>query len=63
MKKIKNISYVFLVVAEIGVISFWGFGLQENDRAAAMSLIIAGIAAGMFLLMQGIIALRQKNFY
>lgn len=63
MKKIENISYVFLLVAEIGVISFWGFGLKGNDRAAAISLVVAGIAAVMFLLMQGIIALRKKNFY
>jgi len=63
MKKNEIISYVFLVVVEIGVIALWGFGLKSNYDAAAMSLIVAGIAAGMFLLTQGIIALRQKNFY
>ena len=61
MEKIDVFTKVMAAIAVLGILVFWIAGFKDKDTLAAYALVTAGISAGIFLITEGIIALRNRN--
>lgn len=54
-----KIGKVCLIIAMLGIVAFWAFGLNDKMEASVASFVTAGVAAFFCLASEGIAKLRR----
>lgn len=63
MKKIEKIIMVALIVAMMGIITFWVAGFNDQMQLALGGFLMAGISSWIALIAIGLKRLRYRHLY